>query len=70
MHYSWDTEERARRALRNVSAMLQPGGCFIGTMPDADVLVRKLRDGCFSTPKYLNFIEAAYSFFKFKDMHV
>lgn len=45
MHYSWDTEERARRALRNVSAALQPGGCFIGTMPDANVLVRKLRDG-------------------------
>lgn len=45
MHYSWDTEERARRAFRNVSAILQPGGCFIGTMPDADVLVRKLRDG-------------------------
>ncbi|XP_024361759.1 mRNA cap guanine-N(7) methyltransferase 1 isoform X2 [Physcomitrium patens] len=44
MHYSWDTEERARRAFRNVSAILQPGGCFIGTMPDADVLVRKLRD--------------------------
>lgn len=45
MHYSWSTEERARRALKNVSTLLQPGGCLIGTMPDADVIVRKLRSG-------------------------
>jgi len=43
MHYSWSTEERARRALKNVSTLLQPGGYLIGTMPDADVIVRKLR---------------------------
>ncbi|CAK9857333.1 unnamed protein product [Sphagnum jensenii] len=43
LHYSWSTEERARRALHNVSSLLQPGGYFIGTMPDANVIVRKLR---------------------------
>eukprot|EP01018_Ginkgo_biloba_P010759 Gb_30863 [translate_table: standard] len=44
LHYSWSTEERARRALANVSALLRPGGIFIGTMPDANVIVRKLRE--------------------------
>ncbi|MBA0699522.1 hypothetical protein Goari_001152, partial [Gossypium aridum] len=45
MHYSWSTEARARRALANVSALLRPGGTFIGTMPDANVIVKKLREG-------------------------
>lgn len=44
MHYSWSTEARARRALANVSALLRPGGHFIGTMPDANVIIRKLRE--------------------------
>lgn len=44
MHYSWSTEARARRALSNVSALLRPGGTFIGTMPDANVIVKKLRE--------------------------
>ncbi|KAG2317518.1 hypothetical protein Bca52824_020640 [Brassica carinata] len=43
MHYSWTTEARARRALANVSALLRPGGVFIGTMPDANVIIKKLR---------------------------
>ncbi|BBN13848.1 mRNA (guanine-N7-)-methyltransferase [Marchantia polymorpha subsp. ruderalis] len=44
LHYSWSTEERARQTLHNVTTMLLPGGMFIGTMPDANVIVRKLRD--------------------------
>eukprot|EP00252_Welwitschia_mirabilis_P027623 TRINITY_DN9520_c0_g1_i1.p1 TRINITY_DN9520_c0_g1~~TRINITY_DN9520_c0_g1_i1.p1 ORF type:complete len:357 (+),score=81.88 TRINITY_DN9520_c0_g1_i1:229-1299(+) len=44
LHYSWSTEERARRALANVSTLLRPGGTFIGTMPDANVIVKKLRE--------------------------
>ncbi|KAG7600157.1 S-adenosyl-L-methionine-dependent methyltransferase [Arabidopsis suecica] len=44
MHYSWTTETRARRALANVSALLRPGGMFIGTMPDANVIIKKLRE--------------------------
>lgn len=50
MHYSWSTEARARRALANVSALLRPGGTFIGTMPDANVIVKKLREGFFCLP--------------------
>ncbi|KAK4359337.1 hypothetical protein RND71_021566 [Anisodus tanguticus] len=49
MHYSWSTEARARRALANVSALLRPGGIFIGTMPDANVIVRKYREVAFYT---------------------
>jgi mRNA (guanine-N7-)-methyltransferase len=44
IHYSLSTEERARRALRNVCTMLRPGGYFIGTTVDSNVLVRKLRE--------------------------
>ncbi|XP_057494580.1 mRNA cap guanine-N7 methyltransferase 1 [Actinidia eriantha] len=44
MHYSWSTEARARRALANVSALLRPGGMFIGTMPDANVIIKRLRE--------------------------
>ncbi|KAG8365020.1 hypothetical protein BUALT_Bualt18G0059500 [Buddleja alternifolia] len=44
MHYSWSTEARARRALANISALLRPGGIFIGTMPDANVIIKKLRE--------------------------
>ena len=43
VHYSWSTEERARRSFRNVAKLLRPGGHFIGTTVDANVLVRKLR---------------------------
>ncbi|XP_075488657.1 mRNA cap guanine-N(7) methyltransferase 1-like isoform X1 [Primulina tabacum] len=44
LHYSWSTEARARRALANVSALLRPGGIFIGTMPNANVIIKKLRE--------------------------
>ncbi|KAG5000828.1 hypothetical protein AAZX31_08G207000 [Glycine max] len=44
LHYSWSTEVRARQALANVSALLRPGGIFIGTMPDANVIIKKLRE--------------------------
>eukprot|EP00171_Calliarthron_tuberculosum_P006716 IDg6716t1 len=43
IHYAFGTEERVRQLLRNVTDRLQPGGFFIGTTPDANVLVRKLR---------------------------
>lgn len=61
MHYSWSTEERARRALKNVSTLLQPGGYLIGTMPDADVIVRKLRSGmCLGPLSQLFFVHLFY----------
>jgi len=44
LHYSFQSEERARRAIQNVAMHLRPGGHFVGTIPDANVLVRKLRE--------------------------
>lgn len=43
VHYAFESEERVRQMLTNVTERLQPGGFFIGTTPDANVLVRKLR---------------------------
>lgn len=42
MHYSWETESRARQALHNISALLRPGGTFIGTMPNDKVITKRL----------------------------
>ncbi|KAJ4773470.1 mRNA cap guanine-N7 methyltransferase [Rhynchospora pubera] len=44
LHYSWSNEARARQALANISALLRPGGTFIGTMPDANVIIKRLRE--------------------------
>lgn len=43
IHYAFDSETRVRQLLQNVTERLRPGGFFIGTTPDANVLVRKLR---------------------------
>jgi len=43
MHYAFSSEEKVRRMLENVTQRLVPGGFFIGTIPDSNVLVRKLR---------------------------
>ena len=43
MHYLWESENTARSFLKNVSDRLVPGGYFIGTTLDSNVLVRKLR---------------------------
>ncbi|KAI9227679.1 MAG: guanine-N(7)-methyltransferase domain-containing protein, partial [Piptocephalis tieghemiana] len=43
LHYAFETEERARQMLRNVSEALRPGGMFIGTLPDANWIVRQLQ---------------------------
>lgn len=54
LHYSWSTEARARKALANVSALLRPGGTFIGTMPDANVIIKRLREGIQILAPYFN----------------
>mmetsp|Transcript_8331 Transcript_8331/g.25042 ORF Transcript_8331/g.25042 Transcript_8331/m.25042 type:complete len:266 (+) Transcript_8331:260-1057(+) len=43
MHYAFEDESRVRRLLENVTDKLKPGGFFIGTTIDSNVLVRKLR---------------------------
>jgi mRNA (guanine-N7-)-methyltransferase len=43
LHYSFETEEKARNFIRNASHALKPGGFFIGTIPDANWIVKRLR---------------------------
>ncbi|KAF9972222.1 mRNA cap guanine-N7 methyltransferase [Actinomortierella ambigua] len=45
LHYSFETEKKARMMLHNVSSQLRPGGVFIGTIPDAYWIVKKLKSG-------------------------
>ncbi|GAA6024958.1 hypothetical protein JCM11491_001317 [Sporobolomyces phaffii] len=42
MHYAFETEQKARMMLENVSRYLKPGGVVIGTIPDAANLLEKL----------------------------
>lgn len=39
MHYAFETEERARCMLDNVSRWLRPGGVFVGTIPNSGQLL-------------------------------
>ena len=39
MHYAFETVQKARCMLDNVSRYLRPGGVFIGTIPNADLLM-------------------------------
>jgi mRNA (guanine-N7-)-methyltransferase len=43
IHYSWTSHEHAQNALRNAAIRLKPGGLFVGTTTDSNVLVRKLQ---------------------------
>mmetsp|Transcript_3855 Transcript_3855/g.13918 ORF Transcript_3855/g.13918 Transcript_3855/m.13918 type:complete len:304 (+) Transcript_3855:217-1128(+) len=56
IHYSWTSEQDARTALKNAARRLKPGGLFVGTTTDANVLVKKLQDA-----PGLNFGNSLYS---------
>ncbi|GAA98282.1 uncharacterized protein L969DRAFT_93117 [Mixia osmundae IAM 14324] len=42
MHYAFQSASKARMMLENVSRYLKPGGHFIGTVPNADILRERL----------------------------
>ncbi|OAX41308.1 guanine-N(7)-methyltransferase [Rhizopogon vinicolor AM-OR11-026] len=42
MHYAFETAQKARCMLKNVSEWLRPGGVFLGTVPNADQLLARL----------------------------
>ncbi len=44
LHYLFATEARAVQFFRTLADRLAPGGHFIGTIPDANVLIRRMRD--------------------------
>lgn len=43
MHYMFKSEEKVRNFLQNVSQRLNKGGFFVCTHPDANVIMKKLR---------------------------
>lgn len=43
IHYAFESERNVRVLLQNVSDRLKPGGFFVGTTVDANVLIRKMR---------------------------
>ena len=44
MHYSFESEAKARTMLSNVAGALKKGGTFIGVIPNSDVLVEKIQE--------------------------
>jgi mRNA (guanine-N7-)-methyltransferase len=42
MHYAFETPAKARQMLENVTRWLRPGGVFVGTIPNADLLLSQL----------------------------
>lgn len=42
MHYAFETVQKARCMLNNVTQYLRPGGVFIGTIPNSDFLLEQL----------------------------
>lgn len=42
-HYSFESALQAECMLRNVSECLKPGGLFIGTIPDSNEIMKRLR---------------------------
>lgn len=42
MHYAFESEQKVRMMLYNVSHHLRPGGIFLGTIPNSDLLLSKL----------------------------
>jgi mRNA (guanine-N7-)-methyltransferase len=39
MHYAFETAAKARKMLENVAKWLRKGGVFVGTIPNADLLL-------------------------------
>lgn len=69
IHYAFESEQRGRQLLRNVTDRLKPGGFFIGTTVDANVLVRKLRavaDTTVSSTVYKVSLDEKFSAKRFK----
>lgn len=57
MHYAFESEQKVRMMLENVSKYLRPGGRFVGTTPNADILLNNLRDN----PNTLTFGNSVYT---------
>ncbi|KAI1788464.1 mRNA capping enzyme-domain-containing protein [Ganoderma leucocontextum] len=65
MHYAFENENKARTMLHNVCTWLRPGGIFIGTIPDAKMLMDQL-DALPPDSKDLSFGNSVYKI-RFED---
>jgi len=45
LHYSFKSEACVRQMLQNATDSIRPGGYFIGTIPNAEMIVKLLRQG-------------------------
>lgn len=54
MHYAFESEEKARGMLKNVSGALKKGGRFIGCIPNSDVLSAKVIEHHKATGKVIS----------------
>lgn len=43
LHYAFESENRVRKVLSNITRALKPGGTFIGTIPNSDVINKHIR---------------------------
>ncbi|WVQ74535.1 hypothetical protein IAR50_004136 [Cryptococcus sp. DSM 104548] len=44
MHYAFESAAKARMMIENVSMYLRPGGVFIGTIPNSELLLERLEE--------------------------
>ncbi|KIM60598.1 hypothetical protein SCLCIDRAFT_123823 [Scleroderma citrinum Foug A] len=65
MHYAFETAEKARCMLQNVSQWLREGGILVGTIPNADYLLERL-DALPPSVQDLSFGNSVYSI-RFED---
>jgi mRNA (guanine-N7-)-methyltransferase len=50
LHYGWESVSKAQLMLENIARYLKPGGIFVGTMPNADLLRSRLSGVIEGTP--------------------
>ncbi|KAH7930859.1 mRNA capping enzyme, large subunit [Leucogyrophana mollusca] len=67
MHYAFETAQKARCMLDNVSRWLRPGGVFLGTIPNSDQLLERL-DALPPDSEELSFGNSVYKI-RFEDRH-
>lgn len=61
LHYGWESVPKAQLMLENIARFLKPGGVFVGTMPNADLLRSKLTIAMKSTPPKTSFGNQYYT---------
>jgi mRNA (guanine-N7-)-methyltransferase len=44
MHYAFETAQKARMMIENVSRFLRRGGVFVGTIPNSELLLQRLEE--------------------------